>query len=225
MSIYTWGSDRYGQLGLGRAQQLEDKTCLMNSPTRVSAMEAVVTQAAGGEGHSIFCTEFGDVYTVGRDKEGLENASTTRRRVNKVCGRKRGGRRGGEHSEIVRHVSKGRGQSGGGGHRTCDFPRDSTTLLKLTEKTDESVGQRRRWSAHVDGSLGVWQVMLRHWVLGRQLRCWRSKSCMSGAWSTRTSGEKNLAAASAPEGVGAIRRMPVPRVKTERPRPLQRQEP
>src|SRR5438309_437303 len=64
--VLAWGSDRYGQLGLGRA-------IIAASPTRVSgglATRAGPNSLAGGDSHFIALQSDGTVWTWGSNRSG-----------------------------------------------------------------------------------------------------------------------------------------------------------
>ena len=70
MSVYSWGSNRSGQLGHSLADRAH------GSPESLSAFDGeAVRCAAGGDGHSLISTEFGHVYAFGRGTEGALGGS------------------------------------------------------------------------------------------------------------------------------------------------------
>jgi len=65
MPLYSWGSNKYGELGL----LSEKKNCTF--PHAVSSIEKqAISSMSCGEGHSIIVTELGDVFTFGRGNQG-----------------------------------------------------------------------------------------------------------------------------------------------------------
>jgi alpha-tubulin suppressor-like RCC1 family protein len=65
-SVYTWGHNNYGQLGLGKiSQQLK-----VNKPTRVNLGNKKVKQLFAGEDHSACITEDGEGYIWGYGLDG-----------------------------------------------------------------------------------------------------------------------------------------------------------
>ena len=63
-SVYAWGLNNYGQLGIGH--QLN--TC---TPTLINELEGInITSIAGGEHHTLACASDGKVYAWGRNDEG-----------------------------------------------------------------------------------------------------------------------------------------------------------
>lgn len=67
MSTYVWGSNRYGELGLGMGlagQSLWEPTQL-TLPNNVRP-----TSIAAGEGHTLVVADSGNIYSFGRGKEG-----------------------------------------------------------------------------------------------------------------------------------------------------------
>ncbi len=66
MSLYSWGSNKYGQVGSGSITESS-----YWSPHSVDLPEGQVPiSIASGEDHSILATESGDVYVYGRGREG-----------------------------------------------------------------------------------------------------------------------------------------------------------
>ena len=63
--IYTWGANRYGQLGLGN--ELKDKC--YNTP-RFCSFSIVIKEVACGEEHTAIITGQGQIYTFGSNSEG-----------------------------------------------------------------------------------------------------------------------------------------------------------
>jgi regulator of chromosome condensation len=63
--VFAWGLNNHGQLGIGTKQN----TCV---PTIIRQLKgAKVVAIAGGEHHSVACTEEGKVYCWGRNDEGF----------------------------------------------------------------------------------------------------------------------------------------------------------
>lgn len=70
--LYSWGSDRFGQLGLGTVGGPTDASNrIVTAPRRVDSLRkmAVVT-AAAGEAHSLCYTKDGDLYVWGSNQHG-----------------------------------------------------------------------------------------------------------------------------------------------------------
>lgn len=66
MSLYSWGSNKYGQVGM----QGEPQPSIW-SPLSLDLPEGQVPLSiASGEEHSLFATQSGDVYAFGRGREG-----------------------------------------------------------------------------------------------------------------------------------------------------------
>ena len=63
--IYTWGADRYGQLGLGNTQ-----TGKCYCTPRFSSFSIVIKSVACGEEHSALITLIGQIFTIGSNNEG-----------------------------------------------------------------------------------------------------------------------------------------------------------
>lgn len=69
MSLFVWGSGRGGQLGL-EAPEKDTKWCL-RTPAAVDIGGSVkAVDVACGEGHTVLVTEYGEVVSCGRNKEG-----------------------------------------------------------------------------------------------------------------------------------------------------------
>lgn len=70
--VYCWGSDRFGQLGIGGSSGSSDSSPrLLTSPRRVEALKkAVVINIAVGDAHSLCSTEEGDVFAWGSNQHG-----------------------------------------------------------------------------------------------------------------------------------------------------------
>ena len=65
--VYAWGLNQYGQCGVDVAEGGLRDGDMLPHPTLVNRLtNKGVSQIAGGEHHTIFLTELGDVYTSGR---------------------------------------------------------------------------------------------------------------------------------------------------------------
>jgi len=72
MAVFVWGSNKFGQLS-----QPTQGGCFC-APIRLEAAEGAQIHAVGsGEGHTVLVSEFGDVMTVGRGREGQLGNSLT----------------------------------------------------------------------------------------------------------------------------------------------------
>ena len=78
--LYSWGSDRFGQLGLG-GNSNDSAARIWTSPKRVDALKKmVVVGIAAGEAHSLCFTDDGDIYAWGSNQHGqlgLRSSETT----------------------------------------------------------------------------------------------------------------------------------------------------
>jgi alpha-tubulin suppressor-like RCC1 family protein len=64
MDVYTWGSNKYKQIS--QKQQLH-----IYAPTQQTVFSGQsVSQVATGDYHSLILTDYGDIYTLGRGREG-----------------------------------------------------------------------------------------------------------------------------------------------------------
>mmetsp|Transcript_31434 Transcript_31434/g.40434 ORF Transcript_31434/g.40434 Transcript_31434/m.40434 type:complete len:131 (-) Transcript_31434:12-404(-) len=69
MAVYVWGSNKFGQLGC--SSDLSTVKGCEWVPKLMENIEGTRIQSiAAGEGHTMIVTEFGDVMTVGRGREG-----------------------------------------------------------------------------------------------------------------------------------------------------------
>ncbi|MED0757677.1 hypothetical protein P4S93_00735 [Aneurinibacillus thermoaerophilus] len=73
-TIYAWGSNKYGQLGLG-----EGAGAFVKTPTRVLEVRDIAS-IAGGQGHAFAVKNDGTVYAWGRNNEGQLGDDTTKDR-------------------------------------------------------------------------------------------------------------------------------------------------
>jgi len=85
MAVYAFGSNKFGQLGIGSNEDALQ-------PTIISSLKHVI-HVSSGESHSIALTVSGNLYCFGRGREGqLGNGETKDSNVPvlvQVCGQKK----------------------------------------------------------------------------------------------------------------------------------------
>ena len=64
MSVYCWGSNKFGGLGVGGGDRWEPEQLVDIFDNQIPS------SVACGEGHTIICTESYDVFGFGRAKDG-----------------------------------------------------------------------------------------------------------------------------------------------------------
>ncbi|KAL4497276.1 hypothetical protein ABPG72_011211 [Tetrahymena utriculariae] len=69
--IYVWGTDKYGQLGLGHKHQGKNYTI-----PKICCYNLIIRSVSCGEEHSAFITQRGHIYTIGSNEDGKLGIST-----------------------------------------------------------------------------------------------------------------------------------------------------
>jgi alpha-tubulin suppressor-like RCC1 family protein len=76
MALFAWGSNKFGEISD------VNESCYW-SPQGVNVPDGQLPiSISAGEGHSIFATESGDVYTFGRGREGQLGLGHEKRNIN-----------------------------------------------------------------------------------------------------------------------------------------------
>ena len=92
MALYLWGSGYENQLGVGKDDGKTDLESedffkgrwVVRRPLRLDLCGARAVDVACGEAHTLVCTEFGEVLSCGRGKEGQLGRAKTEDAVGAV---------------------------------------------------------------------------------------------------------------------------------------------
>ena len=71
MSVFVWGSNKHGELGINSADNI-------SVPTLIDSFDGNPLCIASGEGHSLIVMDNGDLYSFGRGREGQLGIKSSR---------------------------------------------------------------------------------------------------------------------------------------------------